>query len=47
MAENAPPPIQQRVMDGLKRLSPAEIQRIVSALHKLTDMLDIQDLDVE
>jgi DNA-binding MarR family transcriptional regulator len=47
MAENAPPPIQQRVMDGLKRLSPGEIQRIVSALHKLTDMLDIQDLDVE
>jgi DNA-binding MarR family transcriptional regulator len=47
LAEHAPPPIQQRVLDGLKRLSAEEIQRIVTSLNKLTDMLDIQDLDVE
>jgi DNA-binding MarR family transcriptional regulator len=47
LAEHAPPPIQQRVLDGIKRLSPDEIQRIVKSLIKLTDMLEIQDLDVE
>jgi len=47
LAENAPPPIQQRVLDGLKRLSPNEIERIVKSLNKITDMLEIHDLDVE
>ena len=47
LAENAPPPIQQKIVDGLKRLSGSEIDQIVHALTKLTNMLDVQDLEVE
>ena len=46
LAENAPPPIQQIIVDGLKKISEAEIDEIVFALAKLTDMLDVQDLEV-
>lgn len=47
LAQNAPPPIQQKIMDGLKRLSENEINLIVLGLTKLTDLLDFQDIDVE
>ena len=47
LAENAPPPIQQKIIDGLKRISEAEIDQIVLSLTKLTNMLDVQDLEVE
>ena len=46
LAENAPPPIQQKIVDGLKKISEEEIDEIVFALTKLTDMLDVQDLEV-
>lgn len=46
LAENAPPPIQQRIIDGLNNISETEIQRIASTLAKLTNMLDVQDLEV-
>ena len=46
LAENAPPPIQQKIIDGLKKISESEIDEIVFALTKLTDMLDVQDLEV-
>lgn len=47
LAENAPPPIQQKIMDGLKRLSEDEINRIVLGLTKLTNLLDFNDIEVE
>ena len=47
LAENAPPPIQQKIVDGLKRLTKSETDQIVHALTKLTNMLDVQDLEVE
>ena len=47
LAENAPPPIQQRVLDGLKNLPPEEIEKVVKSLNMLTDMLDVQRLNVE
>ena len=47
LAKNAPPPIQQILIDGLKTLPHHEIEQIVSSLHLLTSMLDVQDLDVE
>ena len=47
LAENAPPPIQQKIIDGLKRLTPHEIDQIVDSLQSLTGMLDVQDLEVE
>jgi DNA-binding MarR family transcriptional regulator len=46
MAEVAPPPIQQRVIDGLQRLSKRELEQIILSLTKLTKMLDVQDLEV-
>ncbi len=46
LAENAPPPIQQKIVDGLKKISETEIDEIVFALTKLTNMLDVQDLEV-
>ncbi len=47
LAENAPPPIQQKIIDGLKMLSENKLDQIILSLTKLTDMLDVQDLDVE
>jgi len=47
LARDAPPPIQQKIVDGLKRLSEAETDQIVLGLTKLTNMLDVQDLEEE
>lgn len=47
LAEVAPPPIQQRVVDGLQQLSPYELNQIIRSLAKLTQMLDLQDLEVQ
>lgn len=47
LAQNAPPPIQRKIVDGLKRLPTSEIERIVGGLNMLTHMLDVQDLEVE
>ena len=47
LTKNAPPPIQQKIIDGLKKLSKDELDQIILPLTKLTDMLDVQDLDVE
>ena len=47
LAENAPPPIQQKIIDGLGKLSEKQVNQIVKALQMLTNMLDVQDLDVE
>ncbi|WP_435549199.1 MarR family winged helix-turn-helix transcriptional regulator [Desulfobacterium sp. N47] len=47
LAENAPSPIQQKIIDGLKRLTPQEIEHIVNGLNMLTNMLDVQDLEVD
>lgn len=47
LSEHAPPPIQQKIMDGLKRLKEKEIDEIVLGLTKLTDLLDFQDMEVE
>jgi DNA-binding MarR family transcriptional regulator len=47
LAENAPPPIQQKVLEGLERLPQGEMEKIVLGLNMLTQMLDVQDLEVE
>jgi len=47
LAYNAPPPIQRKIIKGLEKLSQKEVNRIVLSLTKLTDMLDVLDLDVE
>ena len=47
LAEYAPPPIQQKIIDGLTRLSNDKLDQISLSLTKLTNMLDVQDLEVE
>jgi DNA-binding MarR family transcriptional regulator len=47
LAENAPPPIQQKIIDGLKQTENAKKEQIVHALNMLTDMLDVRDLEVK
>jgi DNA-binding MarR family transcriptional regulator len=47
LAQNAPPPIQQKIVDGLKKLPEEEINQTILSLSKLTRMLDVQDLEVE
>ena len=47
LAQNAPPPIQHKIVDGLKKLPEGEIEQIILSLSKLTHMLDVQDLEVE
>jgi DNA-binding MarR family transcriptional regulator len=47
LAEDAPPPIQQKIMDGLKNLSNLELRKISASLNMLTRMLDVHDMDVE
>ena len=46
LAQNAPPPIQQKLIDGLHKLSQNEIDEIASTLKGLIDMLDVQDIKV-
>ncbi|MBW1920741.1 MAG: MarR family transcriptional regulator [Deltaproteobacteria bacterium] len=46
LAKNAPPPIQQKIINGLRRLSKKEIDQTAFALAKLTNMLDVEDLEV-
>ncbi len=47
LAEHAPPPIQEKIVEGLQKLPPHEIEKIVQALTKLTYMLDVQDLEAD
>ncbi|MFH1243695.1 MAG: MarR family transcriptional regulator [Pseudomonadota bacterium] len=47
LARNAPPPIQKKIVNGLKRLSEADKEHIFASLTTLTNMLDVQDLEVD
>jgi DNA-binding MarR family transcriptional regulator len=47
LARNAPPPIQHKIVDGLKKLPASEVEQVINSLSKLTHMLDVQDLEVE
>jgi DNA-binding MarR family transcriptional regulator len=41
-AEKAPPPVQQKIVDGLKDLTQDDFNQIVDSFVKLTNMLDTQ-----
>jgi DNA-binding MarR family transcriptional regulator len=47
LAQNAPPPIQQKIIDGLKKTETTKKEQIVGSLNMLTAMLDVQDLEVK
>ena len=46
LVENAPPPIQWKIIEGLNKISEKEIKQIAITLTKLTGMMDVQDLEV-
>ena len=47
LAENAPPPIQHKIVKGLRKIDEAERTRIIEALGRLTEMIDTEDMDEE
>ncbi|MEA2109310.1 MAG: MarR family transcriptional regulator [Pseudomonadota bacterium] len=47
LAKNAPPPIQQKIIDGLKQTENSKKKQIAHSLNMLTDMLDVRDLEVK
>lgn len=47
LARSAPPPVQQKIIDGLQGMPQQEIQNIYGALSTLTGMLDIPAFDGE
>lgn len=44
LAQNAPSPITEKIMEGLKRLTGSDLQQIVQGLKSLTALLDAEDL---
>ena len=47
LAENAPPPIQQKIVKGLRKVDEGERARIIATLTRLTEMIDAEDMDEE
>lgn len=47
LAENAPPPIQTKIVQGMNKLEDKERETIIRSLTKLAEMIDAQDLEVE
>ncbi|OPL12442.1 MAG: hypothetical protein AVO39_04535 [delta proteobacterium MLS_D] len=47
LARNAPPPIQQQMVDGLNRLDPSQIEHIIRTLKILTSMLDTKVIETQ
>lgn len=47
LAETAPPPIQVKIIKGMRKLEQAEREKIILSLTKLAEMIDAQDLDAE
>jgi DNA-binding MarR family transcriptional regulator len=46
LALHAPPPMQQKIVDGLNKLSKSELERILHGLAVLTQLLDVEDVEV-
>ena len=44
VAENAPPPVQLKIVEGLKQLDEKEREQIIQALSKLAEMIDSKEL---
>lgn len=44
IAEKAPPPVQQKLVDGLSELEEKDLEQIIDVFVKLTSVLDVQDL---
>jgi DNA-binding MarR family transcriptional regulator len=47
LAENAPPPIQHKIVKGLRKIEEGERAQIIETLSRLTEMIDAEDMDDE
>jgi DNA-binding MarR family transcriptional regulator len=47
LVQTAPPPLQKKIVDGLRRLPSQEVDEIVRVLMKLATMMDVHELEVE
>jgi len=47
LAESAPPPLQIKIVNGLRRLKDAERREIINGLTRLAEMIDTQGVEVE
>ena len=47
LAESAPPPIQVRIVKGIRKLEQEEREKIIQSLGRLVEMIDAQNLDME
>ena len=47
LAENAPPPIQHKIVKGLRKLEEGDRAQIIDTLNRLTEMIDAEDMDEE
>lgn len=47
LAENAPPPIQHKIVQGLRKIEEKERRQIIEALSRLTEFIDAEELDDE
>ena len=47
LAENAPPPIQHKIVKGLRKIEEADRAKIIETLNRLTEMIDADDMDEE
>ena len=47
LARNAPPPIRQEIIDGLKRLPKNEIEKIIQGLEMFVELIDIKELEIK
>jgi DNA-binding MarR family transcriptional regulator len=47
LAQHAPPPIQQKIVDGLRGLSPEQREHIRRNLNQLVQMLDAEELEFD
>ena len=47
LAENAPPPIQHKIVKGLRKIEEGERARIIDTLNRLTEMIDADDMEDE
>ncbi len=47
LAESAPPPIQNKIVNGLRRLKDAERTEIIKGLTRLAEMIDSEGLEIQ
>ena len=47
LAETAPPPVQVKIIKGMRKLQSEERGQVIRSLTKLAEMIDAQDLEVE